>query len=569
MNQTLISRDESPLFDNAISKLQPSAFSHPVWIRFGYIEDSYPYDATIKSLQAEIENLRKEHPSDACQVFLLCAVFQHYSGQSTEALVTVQAAKKLAKKNDLHQEIMWALWGASAICIQQKEFQQATTHLGSLIRLLRDQDDWILASFVEEVKQALQPGDTSGGPEIGGSLGNQLSGNLLESTFHWLNHWGFSTQNPGRNLSTAHNRHDSNQTQPLFSWRSLILIFNGELKINWLGHRHRQGKSQFSFFGFIQSLLHINLTSQENRSEIIDTATKVQMGLETYLPDDRSSEIIENPRVDVSPIECLTSDSNTLQETFPCIPISVHMLGNFTVTIQESNLMLPSSRSLSLFKYLLLHHKQNTPREVLMDVFWPDAEPETARNNLNVAVHSLRRAIRSMIFLPFIVFKDGGYGFESNVEVWLDIEEFERCVKAGERFEARNQLSTAVSQYEAAISLYQGDFLEQNPYEEWTVLDRERLRIAYLDTLDRLSQIYFKEERYSACRSACQLILARDPCREDAHCLLMQCYSRQGQPHLALYQYQVCVEALRGELQVEPAPETTQLYNRIRRREHV
>ena len=174
-----------------------------------------------------------------------------------------------------------------------------------------------------------------------------------------------------------------------------------------------------------------------------------------------------------------------------------------------------------------------------------------------------------MIFLPLIVFKDGGYGFESNVEIWLDIEEFDRCVKAGERFEACNQLSTAVSQYEAAISLYQGDFLEQNPYEEWTVLDRERLRIAYIDTLDHLSQIYFMEERYSACRSACQLILARDPCREDAHCLLMQCYSRQRQPHLALYQYQICVEALQRELQVEPAPETTQLYNRIRRREQV
>lgn len=568
MNQTLVSEDESPLFDIAVSKLQPRVFSHPVWIRFGFKKESFTH-ATIKSLWAEIENLRKENPSDACQVLLLCAVYQQYTGQSAEALETVHAAKNIAVRNDLKQEIMWSFWGASAICVQQKNFQQAIIYLTSLMRLLREQDDWILASFIDEVKQALHQGENAGQLTSSRPPENQPSGNLLTNTFRWLNHWGFSTQNPGRNLSTAHDQDDSNQTQSLFSWRSLRLIVSGELKINWLGYRHRQGKSQFSFLGFLQSLFHINLTSQENRSEIINTATQVQKSIETYLPDDHSSEIIGNPRVDGRSIESLTSDSNTLQETFPCIPISVHMLGNFTVTIQESNLRLPSSRSLSLFKYLLLHHKQNTPREVLMDVFWPDAEPETARNNLNVAIHSLRRAIRSMIFLPFIVFKDGGYGFESNAEVWLDVDEFERCVKTGQRYEARDQHTAAIAEYEAAISLYMGDLLEQNPYEEWTILDRERLRIAYLETLDRLSQIYFSQERYAMCITVCKLILIRDRCREDAHSLLMRCYSRQGQDHLALRQYQVCVEALRLELDVEPAPETTHLYERIRRREPI
>jgi DNA-binding SARP family transcriptional activator len=204
-----------------------------------------------------------------------------------------------------------------------------------------------------------------------------------------------------------------------------------------------------------------------------------------------------------------------------------------------------------------------------MDIFWPDAEPETARNNLNVAMHSLRRALRAVIFLPVVVFEDGAYGLEPNLQVWLDVEEFERCVQVGQRLESRNQLTAAVAEYETAISLYQGDFLEQNPYEEWTVLDRERLRVAYLDTLDHLSQIYFSQERYAACITVCQLILTRDRCHEDAHCLLMRCYSRQGQYHLALRAYQICVEALRAELEVEPALETIQLYEQIRRREHV
>jgi DNA-binding SARP family transcriptional activator len=244
------------------------------------------------------------------------------------------------------------------------------------------------------------------------------------------------------------------------------------------------------------------------------------------------------------------------------------MLGTFYVTIQDMALKLPASRGLSLFKYLLLHHKQYIPREVLMDIFWPDAEPETARNNLNVAMHSLRRALRAITFLPVIVFEGGAYGLDPILQVWLDIEEFERRVRAGQQLEERNQPTAAVTEYESAISLYQGDFLEQNPYEDWTVLERERLRIAYLETLDRLSQVYFSQERYAACIAVCQLILTRDRCQEDAHCLLMRCYSRQGHYHLALRQYQMCVEALLSELEVEPAPETTLLYDHIRHREH-
>jgi DNA-binding SARP family transcriptional activator len=49
----------------------------------------------------------------------------------------------------------------------------------------------------------------------------------------------------------------------------------------------------------------------------------------------------------------------------------------------------------------------------------------------------------------------------------------------------------------------------------------------------------------------------------------MRCYSRQGQHNLALRQYQVCFEALHAQLDVEPEETTTQLAERIRRRERV
>jgi DNA-binding SARP family transcriptional activator len=67
----------------------------------------------------------------------------------------------------------------------------------------------------------------------------------------------------------------------------------------------------------------------------------------------------------------------------------------------------------------------------------------------------------------------------------------------------------------------------------------------------------------------CQKILAKDDCREDAHRRLMRCYGWQGQRHLALRQYHLCMEALARVLDVSPMGETVALYHQVRRGETV
>jgi DNA-binding SARP family transcriptional activator len=266
----------------------------------------------------------------------------------------------------------------------------------------------------------------------------------------------------------------------------------------------------------------------------------------------------------------LTSPSDLTTAPIQTSTLTAHLLGTFSISVNDQPVEnWPSGRGRAVFKYLLIHHNQPTSRDVLMDVFWQDASPEAARNRLHVALHSIRQRLRAATDMPVVIFEDGAYGLNPDFHLWVDVDEFDRHVEKGRRLETAGQIAKAVAEYEPAISLYQGDLLADDPYEEWPVLARERLRVAYLDTLDRLSHIYFDRGEYAACVTLCQLVLARDNCREDAHCLLMGCYSRQDQHHLALRQYQACVEALRTELDVAPAPTTTQLYERIRRRERV
>jgi DNA-binding SARP family transcriptional activator len=250
--------------------------------------------------------------------------------------------------------------------------------------------------------------------------------------------------------------------------------------------------------------------------------------------------------------------------------LAVHLLGPLCVAVDDVAVEdWPSARCRSLFGYLLTHREPWPPREVLMEVFWPGSSPEASRNSLNVAIHGLRRTLRTITEMPIVAYAGGAYRLNGDLRLWLDVDDFDSRVTSGRQFEDAREIDKAMREYEFADGLYRGDFLADDPYEDWAALTRERLRLAYLDALGRLSSLYFNAARYAACASLCQRIIERDPCREDAHRRLMRCFSRQGQPHLALMQYRACARALADELGVETDPATMELHQHIRQHERV
>jgi DNA-binding SARP family transcriptional activator len=250
--------------------------------------------------------------------------------------------------------------------------------------------------------------------------------------------------------------------------------------------------------------------------------------------------------------------------------VSVHLLGPMSVVIDDVAVNeWSSARTRSLFGYLLTHRQPWPAREVLMEVFWPEKSPKASRNSLNVAIHGLRSVLRETKDVPVIVHSGGTYRLHPDVHLWLDVEEFDKLVERGHLHEDVGETDQATAAYEFATGLYRGEFLADDPYDDWAALIRERLRLAYLDTLGRLGNLHFNAGRYAASANLCQRIIEQDPCREDAYRRLMRCYSRQGQPHLALMQYRSCVRVLASELSIGPDRATTELHDRIRLRQTV
>ena len=133
----------------------------------------------------------------------------------------------------------------------------------------------------------------------------------------------------------------------------------------------------------------------------------------------------------------------------------------------------------------------------------------------------------------------------------------------GQRLEAAGETEKAFGLYGVAEGLYQGTFLEEDLYEEWTNTQRDYLHNLYLEITDRLSEHFLNRRDNVAAIALCQKALRHDPCYEAAHRRLMLCYCAQGLRHLAVRQYQICVDLLATELGLEPDSETTALYKKI------
>jgi DNA-binding SARP family transcriptional activator len=230
----------------------------------------------------------------------------------------------------------------------------------------------------------------------------------------------------------------------------------------------------------------------------------------------------------------------------------------------------PNCRGKAIFKYLLLNRRQPVAREALIERFWPEAEPEAARNNLNVAIHRLRRALGRDGF-PFVLFSDGRYLLNPKLVVSIDADAFLAHATRATELERDLDLVGAIREYTACVALYQGELLAEDchGYDEWLLPLRQQFRDRYLHVLDRLGRIHFDRQDVPHCTTTCAKILAVDACNEGAHRMLMRCYARLGQPQLAQRQYQTCIQVLNRVLGIPASPETTELYRQIVRRDIV
>ena len=219
-----------------------------------------------------------------------------------------------------------------------------------------------------------------------------------------------------------------------------------------------------------------------------------------------------------------------------------------------------------LFQLLLSYRRQLLERDQILELLWPGQEPETAVRDFKVALSTLFKALeperKANAPSAFILREGTLYGLRAGADMALDVEHFERAIAAGDALWGRDP-EAAVTHYQRALALYQGDYLQEYPYAEWGIEERERLRGLYLRAAERLARALAERGAWIEVIEVCEALLTRDNCWEEAYRLLMTAHARLGNRPQALRAYQRCVECLRTELDVGPSGETARIYARL------
>ncbi len=201
-------------------------------------------------------------------------------------------------------------------------------------------------------------------------------------------------------------------------------------------------------------------------------------------------------------------------------------------------------RALPLLAFLVLNRGAHLTRDLVAFSLWPDDSEAEARGKLRRYLYQVTSALPPSP-VPYVISKEESLSWNEDAGVWIDVDEFERCV-------------VDESRWSEAVELYAGD-LALPVYDDWITPIRERLRRQYVALLERLLFRARSRRDFAAALSCADRILENDQWREDALRQLASVRYESGDRAGALRQIDVFARRLAAEMGVELMPETLAL----------
>ncbi len=221
--------------------------------------------------------------------------------------------------------------------------------------------------------------------------------------------------------------------------------------------------------------------------------------------------------------------------------------------------------AIQLFQFFITNrHRHALHKEQIIDYIWGNAETKSGQQNFKVAMHGINKVLepgrKSRSEARFINRQGVSYQLKLD-EIWIDTEAMDQLLAIANQHLLNNSAIARKAYYEA-IELYEGIYLPNRLYEDWSTEERERLQLAALNALISLSELLVKENPLESIRLA-QKILQIDHAWEDAYRIQMEAYLEKGNRPMAIKIYRQCQKVLDEEFGIGPLPETQQLYKRI------
>jgi WD40 repeat protein/DNA-binding SARP family transcriptional activator len=234
--------------------------------------------------------------------------------------------------------------------------------------------------------------------------------------------------------------------------------------------------------------------------------------------------------------------------------LEIRLLGQFELRVDGVVQVLPSRAAQSLLAYLVLHAGTPQRREHLAGLLWPDHLEISARRNLRTALWHIRKVLGDDPNATdgFILSSNITTTFNADSDYWLDAAALEMPADA----------ERTSGELAERVSLYRSELLP-GFYDDWVVLERDRLEGLYEAMIQRLLHLLLAEERWSDALtwSGRWIALGRAP--EPAYRAQMTAHAGLGDLPSLAEAYNRCLAALLEDLGVTPSAETRALYEAL------
>ena len=229
-------------------------------------------------------------------------------------------------------------------------------------------------------------------------------------------------------------------------------------------------------------------------------------------------------------------------------PIHIHLLGIPQIVRNDAQ-PLQLRRRPRLLLFYLAAHLDPISRERCMALFWPDNDPDSARQLLRTALHQLKVACGDIVV-------SDNQQLALRPDIWVDTR----------------MLSTVTPGHpdlDTLIHTPPRDFLadiavgESAAYERWVFGERSRWQHRLADICYQHAQFHINNNNLTQASTAINVAIDYEPLREDIVQLAMQLAYQRADRAGAIAYYEVLQTALDDQLGVPPMPSTTALYHAI------
>jgi DNA-binding SARP family transcriptional activator len=207
-----------------------------------------------------------------------------------------------------------------------------------------------------------------------------------------------------------------------------------------------------------------------------------------------------------------------------------------------------------ILKYLVCERDRVVQAEEIAEALWPSSGRE-ALSSVRHFIHGLRDKLEPgrppRAQSTFVVTVRGGYAINRR-HVRIDADIFSEAVRDGLAAADHGDRDRAAQLLELGMSLYRGDLLEDEPYAEWAMPERDRLRAMATDSLRALTQIALEQGDHGTAVKHLDRLADFEPFDSDIHKELLRVLLVAGRRSEALRRYSTFRARLNKEFGASP-----------------